>query len=309
MARYNADGSLDEDFGVGGQVLTPVWEETGAGPEDRANAVAIDAQGRILVAGETGSFLHDFAVVRYLPDGSLDQTFIGSGIAITDFGGDDRANSIAVQPDGAILVGGSGWQTGGEDASGAEEFILVRYLDDGMLDPTFGVSSVAVTDFRGGDDVGHTVLVRPDGRILLAGTIQLSGGCSPSTCERYGFGLAQYTADGQPDASFGTEGKIEPDFTVSSGAYDAVLMPDGVVALVGHIGNEDFGISFVNDGGGPILIEDGSEAARIDFGGGSDRAFGAALGPGNSVVLAGDASTPDGAFDFGLARYIAPTAP
>jgi hypothetical protein len=79
-----------------------------------------------------------------------------------------------------------------------------------------------------------------------------------------------------------------------------------VVALAGHIGNEDFGLAFVNTAGGPILFPDGSKALRLDFQGGSDRAFGAAVGPGNTVTLVGDASTPEGAFDWGLARYIAP---
>jgi len=308
LARYNTDGSLDTEFGVDGQVLTAVNPETGAGPEDRANSVAIDGEGRILIAGETGSFLYDFAVARYTRDGALDVSFGTGGTVVTDFGGDDRANSVAVQPDGRIVVGGSGWQTAGEDASGAEEFAVARYLDDGTLDSSFGTGGIVVTDFRGGDDRGQTVLLRPDGRIALAGTIQLSGGCSPNVCERYGFGMAQYTDAGAPDASFGTEGTIAPDFIVSSGAYGAVLMPDGVVALAGHIGNEDFGLALVEPGGGPINFEDGSEALRIDFAGGSDRAFGAALGPNNTVVLAGDASTADGAFDFGVARYIAPTA-
>jgi hypothetical protein len=86
-------------------------------------------------------------------------------------------------------------------------------------------------------------------------------------------------------------------------------MPDGVVGLVGHIGNEDFGLAFADQSGAPINFLDGSEALRIDFKGGSDRAFGAALGPNNSVVLAGDASASDGAFDFGVARYRAPSAP
>ena len=166
-----------------------------------------------------------------------------------------------------------------------------------------------LTDFRGGDDIARSVMVRPDGRIAVVGTIQLSGGCTPNPCERYGFGMAQYTADGQLDKSFGGDGKIDPDFLVSSGAYSAVLMPDGVVGLVGHIGNEDFGLAFADESGAPINFADGSDALRIDFKGGSDRAFGAALGPNNTVVLAGDASTSDGAFDFGVARYIAPTAP
>jgi hypothetical protein len=48
---------------------------------------------------------------------------------------------------------------------------------------------------------------------------------------------------------------------------------------------------------------------RIDFSAGNDRGFAAALSPGGAVVVAGDASTPDGAFDFGLVRYVAPTEP
>ena len=300
LARYNVDGSLDSTFGNGGLVLTAIWPETGAGPEDRANDVAIDGQGRIVVAGETGNFFYDFAVARYLPDGSLDESFGDGGVVTTDLGGDDRANSVAVDADGSILLGGTGGTSAGTD------FVLVRYLDDGTPDAAFGP---AMTDFRGGDDVAHRVLVRPDGTLVLVGTNQLSGGCSPATCERYGFGMAQYDSGGALDGGFGTGGKIEPDFIVSSGAYDAVLMADGTVALVGHIGNEDFGLAFADPLGAPILIENGSEAARIDFQGGSDRAFGAALGPNNTVVLAGDASAPDGSFDWGVARYTAPTAP
>jgi len=192
-------------------------------------------------------------------------------------------------------VGGSGGTSAGTD------FVLDQFMDDGTE-----IGS-GLVDFRGGDDVGHTVLVRPSGEIVLAGTYQASGGCSPATCERYGFGMVQFDSGGMLDGGFGSGGKIEPDFIVSSGAYDAVLMPDGVVGLVGHIGNEDFGLAFADPNGAPILIENGSEAARIDFQGGSDRAFGAALGPNNTVVLAGDASTPDGSFDFAVTRYTAPS--
>jgi hypothetical protein len=56
-----------------------------------------------------------------------------------------------------------------------------------------------------------------------------------------------------------------------------------------------------------VLFPDGGEALRIDFVGGSDRAFAAAAGPGGTVVLAGDASDTAGGFDWGVARYIAPT--
>lgn len=302
LARYNPDGSLDNHFGSNGKVLTQIGQETGAGPEDRANAIAIDGQGRIVVAGETGSFMLDMAVSRYLSDGSLDASFGNGGMVVTDFGGDDRAQSVVVQPDGKILVGGSGWID-----SGAQDFAVMRLLDDGSVDRGFGIGGKLVTDFRGGDDTGQALLLRPDGRFVLVGTIQLSGGCAPNPCERYGFGAASYTSSGALDSGFGSGGRIEPDFVVSSGAYGAALLPSGVIAMTGHIGNEDFGVAFMDDHGAPIQRSDGSEATRIDFAGESDRAFAAVAAPDDTVILAGDATLTDGGFDFALARYAAPS--
>jgi uncharacterized delta-60 repeat protein len=304
VARYADDGTLDGTFGDAGQVLMAIDAQTGAGRNDVAHAVAIDENDRILVAGETGSLFKDFAVARYLPDGRLDPDFGDGGIVVTDLGGDDRANAIFVQRDGAILVAGSGWRV-----AGAEDFALVRYLSDGTPDSAFGDGGIVTTDFRGGSDRGQGLAVRPDGEILLGGVIQLSGGCSPSTCERYGFGLAQYLQDGSLDAAgFGDAGLVQPDFLTSSGGYALVLLDDGSVALAGPIGNEDFGLVFVNRDGGPIAV-DGGEGVRIDFSGQSDRAFGVARGTNGTIVIAGDAASSDGSFDFGVARFRVPGSP
>jgi uncharacterized delta-60 repeat protein len=88
LARYNADGALDRAFGDGGSVITDV-----SGGSDVAWAVATQSDGKIVVAGD-GS--HDFALVRYNADGTLDSHFGVGGKVTTDFGGDDLVNAVAV---------------------------------------------------------------------------------------------------------------------------------------------------------------------------------------------------------------------
>jgi len=104
LARYNPDGSLDTTFGTNGTVTT----DFGADYEESATTFALQADGKIVVAGSsyngTGD---DFALARYNPDGSLDPTFGTDGIVTTDFSGDsDSANDLALQADGKIVVAG-----------------------------------------------------------------------------------------------------------------------------------------------------------------------------------------------------------
>jgi uncharacterized delta-60 repeat protein len=101
LARYNPDGSLDPSFSGDGKLRTDL------GGSDIANAVAAQPDGRILAAGHssTGSD-NDFALVRYNPNGSLDTSFAGDGKQLTDLGGNDIAEGIALQPDGKIVLAG-----------------------------------------------------------------------------------------------------------------------------------------------------------------------------------------------------------
>jgi uncharacterized delta-60 repeat protein len=282
-------------------VLTAVDPETGAGRDDIAHGVALDPDGRIVVVGQTGGLFKDLAVTRYLEDGSLDPSFARGGIGVVDLGGDDRANAVAIAPDGTILVAGSGWSDGPD-----EDMALVALRADGSLEKGFGDGGASLIDFRGGADRAFGIALRPDGRIVLGGVAQLSGGCSPNPCERYGFGVAQVDASGQPDTGFGEGGRLHPDFLVSSGGYALTLLPDGSAALAGHIGDEDFGLMLLDAAGQPIPVE-GGEAIRIDVRGAADRAFAIGAADG-AVVLAGDSNDGLGAFDAALVRYRIPTS-
>jgi uncharacterized delta-60 repeat protein len=102
VTRLSADGTVDAGFGDGGTVVTDV-----DGEGDSANAVVVQPDGRIVVAGGSGDFNTNFAVVRYLPDGAIDERFAFGGKLLIDFHLlRDVAESVALQPDGMIVVGG-----------------------------------------------------------------------------------------------------------------------------------------------------------------------------------------------------------
>ena len=124
MSRYNMDGSLDASFGTGGKVMTG-FPDGGA----FANAAAMQADGRILLAGgfRMQNFSNDdFALARYNSDGSPDLSFGTNGRVLTDFIGDfDSAHAIGLQPDGKIVVAGEAQRP---QAPQTRDFAVARYI-------------------------------------------------------------------------------------------------------------------------------------------------------------------------------------
>ena len=103
LARYNPDGSLDPTFGSSGLVTTRLNES------ETARAVAIQPDGKIVVAGNISRVdrTHDFLVLRYNEDGTLDSSFGEEGVVTTDFYNTmDFAADMAITPNGEIIVGG-----------------------------------------------------------------------------------------------------------------------------------------------------------------------------------------------------------
>ncbi len=130
LVRYNADGGLDTTFGGGdGIVTTAIGNDV-----DNANALAIQSDGKILVAGQTYGFDYAFAVVRYNSDGSLDTTFDGDGKATTIFGTNGIAKSIAIQSDGKLVVAGNASNGSNYD------FAVVRYFETTPVITSFSYS-------------------------------------------------------------------------------------------------------------------------------------------------------------------------
>ncbi|MDQ5824885.1 MAG: hypothetical protein M3441_11875 [Chloroflexota bacterium] len=306
MVRFNANGTLDKTFGKGGKVLTPLDDITGYGHDQEAFDVAIAEDGKIVVVGATAGYPTDFAVLRYDSKGKLDKKFGKGGIVTTDFGGDDSASAVTIQPDGKIVVVGNG-------VMGDNDYAIARYNPDGKLDKTFGKGGKAVVDFLGGKDWPYGVHVGEDGKVTIGGLAQFGApecGWYPEddlvvTCELYGTALARLNADGTPDEDFGDKGRIISNFTSSSSGYSMAVREDGKIALGGSIGNDDFIVVVYNhDGTIDESFADGG-AQTLDIGG-TDRVYALAFQEDGKLVAGGHgvADTEDGLnWDFALARY------
>ncbi len=223
VARYESNGSLDLSFGTGGVAITDIGVR-----DNGANSVAIDGSGRIVLGGWNydGDWA-DFALARYLPNGSLDPSFGSGGKVTTPIGaGTDsiQNQSLAIDSNGRIVasgyaLSGSGW-----------DFGLARYSPDGQLDPSFGSFGTVTTAIGPGNDLAESLVLDEAGRMLVGGS-SVSGG-------RQNFALARYEADGSLDASFGSNGRV----SLAVGAGDAgigclALDGDGRIVAVGSTSN------------------------------------------------------------------------
>lgn len=226
LLRFNRDGGLDATFGTGGKVLTAIGTLGG----DVAQAVAVQADGKILVAGasDQGATGLDFAVVRYKADGSLDTTFGTGGKVVADFAGDaDRAEALLVQADGRIVVGGEA-NTGTGAGGRGVDFALLRLNADGTPDAGFGTQGKVLTPVGAttATDVLHALAiegVQGEGRIVAVGG-------------EGDFRAVRYHPDGTLDTDFGTRGKIVGLFDSAIGGARAVtVLPTGELVIAGHV--------------------------------------------------------------------------
>ncbi|MDX3727204.1 calcium-binding protein [Streptomyces caniscabiei] len=271
VARYNADGTLDDTFSGDGRVFADI-----GGPTEALD-VAIDANGRIVAAGYSGGFV---AVARFDAQGTPDASFGGDGVVTVDptpntqeAGGDAR--SLALQPDGKIVVGG-------EVGSTSFDFLLMRLNADGTVDNGFGTAGIVRTDFGAYDGV-RSLAIQPDGRIVAGG----------SSDDRVA--LARYTTNGTLDTSFDGDGRV---LAPGAFAYDMALQPDGRIVTAGGT-DGDFAVLRHNPDGSRDIGFGTGGVATADFGG-SDSARALALQSGGAIVAAG-AGGPG--TDFALARF------
>jgi uncharacterized delta-60 repeat protein len=169
LLRYNPNGTLDPTFNATGKVLT---DFSGSGSYDTIQALAIQSDGRIVAAGYSlASGRSHFALARYTTNGILDGTFNSTGKVLTAFpSGSARADDVAIQSDGRIVVAGS-FDDGNREGP---DFALARYNTDGTPDSTFNSTGRVVTDI-GGFDVAYGVGIQSDGKIVAAGFSDVNG--------------------------------------------------------------------------------------------------------------------------------------
>jgi len=214
---HAAPGNLDTTFNPPNGFVTydgGIWRDYG-------ESVAIQPDGKVVVVGESSNGSDkDVLVLRYNADGSLDNSFGTDGVFTYDGGGgNDYAESVAIQSDGKIVVAGWGRRW---------DVLLFRYNADGSLDKSFGTNGIVAYEGENGDCV--TMAIQSDGKILAAGFTY--NGTDADV------GVFRYNADGSLDSSFGTNGVA----TYDSGSYDeypwdVAIQSDGNIVVVGEGNN------------------------------------------------------------------------
>lgn len=193
---WAAPGDLDPAFGTGGKVASDV----SAGPEDLDDAT-LDPDGRVVAVGQDFG-LFAATVVRYKPDGTLDLSFSGDGLATLDdpFGSEvDSPGGVSIQSTGRIVVG---LTTGCPGQSFGLCWVVAGYEVDGDLDPTFGSNGLVALDFQGDEEWLLDLTLGPNDEIVLSGSARRGRR----------FAVARLSPDGEPDPSFGGDGKATARF-------------------------------------------------------------------------------------------------
>jgi uncharacterized delta-60 repeat protein len=301
LARYSADGALDTSFGDGGRTVTHV------GVIDYGFALAIDAADRIIVAGTTsgnGSSGEDFLLVRFAADGRPDTGFNGgdpantTGAVRTHFSRDDRAQAVAVQPDGRIVAAGY--------ANGAgSDFALARYLDDGRLDTGFGAAGTGrATAHLGSVDRATAMLIQPGGEIVVGGYTGVASGIN--------FALVRLTASGVLDTTFDADGIVLTDIGGDDDRINALALDSsGRIVAAGYSRNglnTDIALArYAQDGKlDPTFGVGGVVVTAV--GGGNDLATSVVIQPDGRIVAVGQSDNGTNGnnvnVDYVLVRFL-----
>lgn len=242
-------GTLDTNFGSGGKRLTNI-----STADDEILATAIQPDNKIIVVGYSEKPAQ-FTIARYSNFGNLDSTFGTGGIVKTAFNGTGFANSVIIQSDGKIVLGGMA----------ENKFALVRYNSSGQIDSSFGNQGKVLTTI-GNSSAINDITIQSDGKIIAAGyTEKLAD-----------FAVARYNSNGTLDTTFGSGGIVITDFfndddratsvslqsdgkiVVGGGIFDLDLLKN--FAVVRYNSNGSLDTSFNGDGKKTTFVECGDEA-------------------------------------------------
>ena len=292
VLRYNPDGTLDTSFDDDGKVLLDVGTALSSTPgtQDFARSVALQSDGKIMVAGKSGD---EVAVVRFNTDGTLDSSFDTDGVVTTVVGtGRSWAYSVGVQSDGKIVLAAEAKAPafGSALSSTQNDFAVVRYNSNGTLDTSFGLDydndstpdGFAITQLPNSSQLLQNNIDRPrslalqtDGKILVGGYAN------------YDPAVVRYNSDGTLDTSFSSDGIMTvPAFVGAGGSEEThgmALQSDGKIV---------FGYSRYD-------VHAKASLLRFDSNGELDTTFGG--GDGNALLALGSIK------DFGNAVAVLPS--
>lgn len=279
------DGAFDSD----GKVTTDF------SATDTGRAVAVQPDGKVIVAGNTSTSGGVFTVARYNTDGTLDTSFDSDGKLTFSAQANSAATAVHVLSDGKILVGGYFFFS----TILARDFAIYRLNPNGSLDTTFGTGSSGSvkTNFgsQGGEigsgDFAYAMALQSDGKIVLAGTTNITGSGGGDIA------LARYTSAGALDTSFDTDGKLTTNLSGIDIAYGVAIQSDGKIVVAGESGG-NFALARYSSTGALDTSFDSDGKLTTDIGASDDGARGVAIQADGKIVVAGHSGG-----NFALARY------
>lgn len=281
-ATYAQDGTLDATFGTGGKVTADI-----GGVADKPTAMVIQPDGKILMAGFTVQGITNlFAIARFMPDGTLDNSFGTNGKVMTDTASNDGPVSMKLQSDNKIIVA----------SSKNQGFILIRLNTNGKIDSTFGTNGRYYSGIIAPYTICNALAIQSNNYIVAAGNtgcdiavarfkpngdrdstfgingvkVYDAGGCDRANAlliqpdnkiviaggVQEGadghFLVARFNANGAEDVTFGTVGKTTIDIRNYNEAYSCARQTDGKIVLAGQakfVTQSSFGVARVDENG------------------------------------------------------------
>lgn len=230
FARYTQDGLLDATFGIGGKAVSDFPDL-----HLEFSSLAIQNDGKFIAVGTSHTFFNglpyeQFEIMRFNANGTIDKSFGVEGRVLpATLGDENNIAAVVIESDGKIIVGGD---TKTYTDPAYSDFVVLRYLANGVIDTGFGHSGIVITSLRA-DDVAKAVTVQDDGKILLAGS---SRAVYDPVLGYYAqdFAVVRYNSDGSLDATFGTDGKFLAE---GNEEFDTALLvksqSDGTIIVAG----------------------------------------------------------------------------
>jgi uncharacterized delta-60 repeat protein len=270
VIRLSNLGTIDSTFGNNGNLTIDF------GANDAALSGVIQTDGKIVLSGSYAwnTESSDFALARLLGNGTLDPSFGTGGKVTVDFSQYDTADSIALQNDGKLLIGGHSYFRSNDD------FIAARLSADGRLDNSFANSGITNTDI-GSRDFGYSIISLPDQSTLLAGA---SGS---------GVGIVKYTASGLLDTNFGQGGKVVLNDFAHSQVVRVITSSDGKIFIGADTNSgssRDFSIIKLNANGTIDTNFATQGRASFDFDGRNDYLSDLLIASDGKILLIGTSS-------------------
>ena len=217
VLRFNQNGTIDSSFDFDGQT-TILLNSTENIPGD----LKVQNDGKILIAGtaKNGTSSWNMIVIRLNTDGSIDSSFSFDGVAkINAPGYNPTIYTMAIQADGKIVIGGT------LEAGTLHKYVLIRFDSNGNIDNTFDADGIVNSNLLN-DNIFKSIAIQSDGKIVAAGTIQMSGSKD--------FLTVRFNTDGSLDNNFGNNGISITDFNLTDDSGNALsIQSDNKIIVVG----------------------------------------------------------------------------